>query len=99
MILYNVTVSVDESVHTEWLEWMKEKHIPDVIATGLFSEYKFFKILSDDPEEKTYSIQYFLNSMDDYDTYQKKYAPALQAEHAGKFGDKFVAFRTLLESV
>ncbi|MEO8448027.1 MAG: DUF4286 family protein, partial [bacterium] len=28
MILYNVTVNVDDSVHDEWLEWMKTIHIP-----------------------------------------------------------------------
>ncbi|MBS1518140.1 MAG: DUF4286 family protein [Bacteroidetes bacterium] len=99
MILYNVTVSVEDSIHDEWLEWMKYKHIPDVIATGLFTEYKFFRIMPESPEEKTYSIQYFLNSMDDYKKYCDKYASDLQAEHTRKFRDKFVAFRTLLESV
>lgn len=98
MILYNVTVNIDDSVHEEWLEWMIKKHIPDVLATGLFIENKIFRVKSGD-EGNTYSIQYFLNSADDYENYQKNFAPALQLEHSEKFKNKFVAFRTLMESV
>jgi len=27
MILYNVTVSLDPSIHADWLEWMRNVHI------------------------------------------------------------------------
>ncbi len=101
MILYNVTVNIDDSVHDEWLEWMKTKHIPDVLATGLFLENKLFKVKSENPEEEssTYSIQYFLRSMNDYEIYKKEFAPKLQAEHSQKFKDKFVSFRTIMKLV
>jgi len=99
MILYNVTVSIDDSVHDEWLEWMMTKHIPDVLATGLFIENKIFKIITEEGNENTYSIQYFLRSIEDYEKYQREFAPKLQFEHSDKYKDKFVAFRTIMESV
>jgi len=103
MILYNITINIDESVHDEWLEWMKSRHIPDVLATKLFIENKFFKIKSDNSDNEdeghTYSIQYYLNSMDDYEKYKKEFAGKLQAEHSEKYADKFVVFRTIMESV
>ncbi|MGB4853250.1 MAG: DUF4286 family protein [Ignavibacteria bacterium] len=100
MILYNVTVNIDDSVHDEWLEWMRSKHIPDVLSTGLFTESKLYRIRTENEEEEnTYSIQYFLRSMDDYKIYQKEYAEKLQFEHTEKFKDKFVAFRTIMELV
>ncbi len=100
MILYNVTINIDNSVQDEWLQWMKSRHIPDVLATGLFVDSKIFRILSADEEEgNTYSIQYFLNSIDDYEKYQKEFSAKLQSEHTGKFRDKFVAFRTIMELV
>ncbi|MDQ3022110.1 MAG: DUF4286 family protein [Bacteroidota bacterium] len=100
MILYNVTVNIDDSVHDEWLQWMKSQHIPKVLDTGLFIDNKIFKIISKDNDEgNTYSIQYFLNSLDDFEKYQEEFAPKLQAEHSEKYKDKFVAFRTLMESV
>lgn len=78
---------------------MKSVHIPDVLATGLFAGNKIFKILSDDENGNTYSIQYFLNSMEDYEKYRQEFAPKLQEEHSGKYKNKFVAFRTIMESV
>lgn len=98
MILYNVTVNIDNSVHDEWLDWMKSKHIPDVLSTGLFSDNKIFRIKSDE-EGNTYSIQYFLESIEDYEKYQKEFAPKLQAEHSEKYKNKFAAFRTIMELV
>ena len=32
MIVYNVTVSVDENITSDWLAWMKDEHIPEVMA-------------------------------------------------------------------
>ncbi len=49
-----------------------------MLATGLFTENKIYKVLSPEADEgKTYSIQYFLKNMDDYDKYQKEFAPKL----------------------
>lgn len=100
MILYNVTVNISPEVHEEWLKYMKEIHIPEVLATGLFLENKMLKVLTtEEGEGFTYSIQYFLNSMEDYENYRLNHAPRLQADHTEKYKDQFVAFRTLLESV
>lgn len=100
MILYNVTVNVEDSVHDEWLAWMKQSHIPDVMKTGKFTSNKIFRVLGDDDSGgKTYSIQYTCNSMNEFLEYEHNHAQALRAEHTAKFKDKFVSFRTLLESV
>ncbi len=100
MIIYNVTLNVDESIHVEWLEWMKSKHIPDVMATGQFVESKIFKLLTPSPEiGVTYAIQYTLNSMNDLEKYQREFSNNLQKETIEKYGGKFHAFRTVLETV
>ena len=99
MILYNVTVNVEDSVHGEWLSWMKQTHIPDVMKTGKFTSNKIFRVLGDDDSGgKTYSIQYTCNSMNEFLEYEHNHAQALRAEHTAKFKDKIVSFRTLLES-
>ena len=99
MILYNVTVNIDVTVHDEWLQWMKEIHIPEVMATGCFLENKICRILAEEEGGKAYSIQYFAPDMTTYIKYQTEFAPALQQEHTQKYGGKFGAFRTLLEVV
>ncbi len=100
MILYSVTVNIDHAVHDEWLEWMRKIHIPDVMKTGLFVENRLCRLLGDeDSGGITYSIQYVCKNIEDYKTYQEKFAHDLQREHAQKFQDKFVSFRTLLEII
>jgi len=99
MIVYNVTVKIENSVHDEWLHWMKTVHIPDVLQTGKFSENRMLRVLVDETDGKTYSIQYTCESMEVLEAYQREDAPKLQAEHTQRYKDKFVAFRTLLEVV
>jgi hypothetical protein len=101
MIIYNVTINVDDDIHDDWLKWMKEKHIPDVMSTGKFIDYKICKVLTRQEDEvgTTYAIQYTCNSINDYELYQKEDAPRLQEEHSIRYKNKFVAFRTLLELV
>ncbi len=101
MVIYNVTINVEESIHEEWLSWMKSKHLKDVMNTGIFNEYKIFKLLSRQEDETgfTYAIQYLCDSLEKYEIYQRDFAPSLQQDTQAKFGGKFVAFRTLLEEV
>ncbi len=98
MIIYNVTINIEEDSHDMWLEWMKNEHLPMVMATGKFERYHMFRLLDRQEDETgmTYAIQYFSPSMDDYETYQRDHAPALQAETQKLFDGKFVAFRTLM---
>lgn len=100
MIVYSVTVKIDLDVHNEWIEWMQSKHIPDVLATGKFVDYKMLRILAEDERSGiSYNIQYRAKTMSDYFDYQNNEAAALQAEHTEKYKDKFVAFRTLLKEI
>lgn len=99
MIIYNVTVNIDNSVHEEWLEWMKSKHIPDVVGTGCFTEGNIFRILVNEESGISYSVQYSATSMDDVNRYLKEHAEALRNDALRLYKDKFVAFRTLLERI
>lgn len=100
MFLYNVTVGIDADIEQEWVLWMKTTHIPDVLRTGLFVDYKFYKVLHDNSDGSiSYSVQYFATSIENVVLYLEKLAPALVEEHRQKFRDKHVAFQTLLEEV
>ncbi|MEL6862920.1 MAG: DUF4286 family protein [Bacteroidota bacterium] len=99
MILYNVTVKVDHHIHEDWLKWMKEVHIPDVLKTGLFSGHRFFRLLHEETDGTTYAIQYYCDSMQQFEQYQRKHAKALQADHMTRYKDHYVAFRTLMEAI
>ncbi len=100
MIIYNVTVKVNPQVAQEWLRWMREVHIPDVMATGYFEDYKILHLVGhDDDQGITYAIQYSCKDLDTLQQYQARAAARLQQEHAERFKDHFVAFRTILEVI
>ena len=100
MIIYNVTVKINSTLVNDWLAWMKEVHIPDVMNTGLFVSHKICRILHDDDDGgTTFAIQYTCKNMEDFQRYQKDFAPALQKEHTDRYKGKYVAFRTLMEEL
>ena len=100
MIIYNVTVNIEDSIEQGWVQWMKDTHIPDVMKTGMFLSSKMTHVLVEEQMGgKTYSIQYTCKSKETLDEYEQNYAPALQKDHNDKYQGKFVAFRTLLEVI
>lgn len=97
MIIYNVTINIDESVHQSWLNWMQHKHINEVLATGLFTNAKLVKVLvEEEMGGTTYAVQYFTDSKAKLEDYYKNHAP-LHQEGLQLFGEKMLAFRTELE--
>lgn len=96
MILYNVTVSIDPEIQQEWLEWMRTKHIPDVMNTGCFIEGRISRVHGEEEGGLTYAIAYVSPSQELFDLYQEKHAPVLQQEHGERYNGHFAAFRTLL---
>ncbi|MDT0605856.1 DUF4286 family protein [Croceitalea rosinachiae] len=100
MIIYNVTINIDESVHDDWLQWMKEKHIPDMLATKKFNAAKMCKIMvEEDMGGITYSVQYATKDKKTLDLYYKEDAAIMRSKGLKLFADKFVAFRTELEII
>jgi hypothetical protein len=99
MIIYNVTINIEDDVHLEWVEWMKNEHIPRVMATGYFLDNRMCRLMVEEETGTSYTIQYTLKNMADYEEYQQLHAPALQKEVLNKYRDKFVAFRSLMEVV
>tara|TARA_B100001250_G_C19554484_1_gene680534 strand:- start:250 stop:558 length:309 start_codon:yes stop_codon:yes gene_type:complete len=99
MIIYNVTVSVEESITNDWLDWMKIKHIPEVMACGVFTKAQINRVITQGDSNNTFAIAYNCASMKDLHQYQINFSDKLQQKHIARYGDKVVAFRTIMESV
>jgi len=99
MYIYNVTINIDKSVHSEWFVWIQE-YIERVLATGHFLSAKMTEILVEEEMGGfTYSIQYTAKTREDLDVYYEEDAPKLQNEALLKFGDKMLTFRTELKII
>lgn len=99
MIIYNVTINVQEDIHDEWLKWMKEEHIPDMLDTKKFSKALMTRVMVQEPMGGiTYSVQYTTESRDMLQSYYDENAEDLRSRSKA-FEGKFVAFRTELEVI
>jgi hypothetical protein len=99
MVLYNVTVSIDQAVEHDWLGWMRSTHIPDVLHTGCFLECRLSRVNGEEDGGCTYSVMYLAKDQATLDLYQAQFAPGLQQDHAARFQGNFAAFRTTLNVI
>lgn len=96
MYIYNVTISIDPDIQQEWLHWMQQEHIPEMLATGKFTSAKLLRVHAEEAGGLTYAVQYTTESKETLQRYYTENADILRAK-SKRFEGKFVAFRTELE--
>ena len=100
MFIYNVTIKISDSIHIAWLQWLKEVHVPEVLATNCFTSATIVRLLEiDDSDGPTYAVQYAAASKASYNLYIEKHAALLRKKSFDKWGNQFIAFRSLMEVV
>ena len=100
MVIYNVTTHVESSIEESWLNWMKEKHIPEMLATKKFKTAKIFKIINEnDKGGISYAAQYQCDNKITLEQYLNDFAAKLREDSVNKFGDRILSFTTELELI
>jgi hypothetical protein len=100
MVVYNLTIKVQEAILEDWLVWELQEHIPAVMATGLFDGYAFHRLLEQDESEgPTFVLQYHTSSVERYRRYLAEFSPVFQQDGFNKWGNGFIAFRTIMEEL
>jgi hypothetical protein len=100
MIIYNVTIKVGEQIADNWLKWLLNDHIPEIMQTNCFVDYKVVRLLEvDDSDGPTYAVQYYAHSKADYNRYIELYASAMRTLSFEKWGEHVIAFRSVMEVV
>ena len=100
MLIYNVTVQVEKEIAAQWLLWLQQEHIPEVLGTGCFGKHQILKLVdTDETDSVTYAIQYFSDSMELIEAYLNEHADVLRKKGFERWGNRYVAFRTIMEVV
>ncbi|MFC5282028.1 DUF4286 family protein [Pedobacter alpinus] len=99
MIIYNVTTIIEEDIHEKYVQFMKNTHMPEVMATGKFVSCSLLKLTEPMNEGITYCAQYITDEIGKLEDYRKNYSPKLQEDFQKEFANKFVAFRSVLEEI
>lgn len=101
MIIYSVTVAIDREIEDDWVAWMRDVHLDDVLATGCFERASFRRVLQPDLHRgrATYTTEYLCPSMERFETYEQEHAPRLRQDVLDRYAQRFSASRMLLETV
>lgn len=91
---------MDHSIGINWLAWLKEEHIPDIIHTGCFTQATILRLLEvDDTEGPTYAVQYHAASRELYNQYIEQFSAEMRKKAITQWGDKCISFRSVMEVV
>lgn len=88
-ILYEVEASfTQEEAARRWEEWLRAKHIADVVAAGALEG----KVIRLDSPTATLVAQYWFDSREAFDRYLADHAPRLRAEGIALFAPEEVSY-------
>lgn len=79
-LVYEVTAVVERELAEEWERYMRERHIPDVLATGWFTRAALVRA-----QGGHYRICYRAKTPADLERYLAEAAPALRAEFTARY--------------
>ena len=101
MLIYSVTVNIQNDVMVDWLQWMQSIHIQEVMNTKCFNSFTLRQIISPESEDEstTFNISYKCSDPKLLQEYFDNFAQELQKRHSEKYEGKFVAFRTILKDI
>ncbi len=93
MLIYEVTATVEPAIAEEYEKYMREQHIPDLLATGYFAAAFFAK------NGNMYRIGYHCDSQKDLEAYFANHAGRLRADIAAHFPSGIEFSRNELEII
>lgn len=100
MITYVVEVTVPVDLADAWVDYMTSGHIADVVNTGCFLSATLVRVVDPSIEgAAVFRSMYVANTLDDVARYRRDHAPALQAHHTERFGDRVRAVRSVTHDV
>ncbi len=99
MYIYNITFNIDNEIEKDWLQYIKETFIPKMLRSGLLQNAITSKIMVDEAQGNSFSIQFQAANKDDLDRFiQNELYPILNELHL-KFSPKMVYFATELDVI
>ncbi len=94
MISYEVTAEVRQDLRSRYEVYMKDRHIPDVLVTGLFIGAQLLRT-----DEGPYCVRYRLADRPSLDRYLSTHAQRLRADFTAHFPEGVTISREVLQEI
>lgn len=98
MIFYEVSVEVRADLCAAFEDYMRNKHLPDILATGCFSHIRFDQAFSSE-NHALYRTCYQANTEDDYTRYLNQHASTMRADFMQHFPEGCVPSRQVFREL
>lgn len=99
MIIYSVTYAIEDRIESEWITFMKEHHLPQLMNSGHFEDYTFSKIRAQEKTDTAFNLQLkFLNEAR-LKTYLSDFQRELEQAMHAKYQGRYASFSTILEEM
>jgi hypothetical protein len=99
MILYNITVIIEEEIEAGWLDFINHTFVPDALASNLLISNRILRVIDSPNEGITYCLQFISDNLENYTQFKDSYASQLFDAHALKFKNQAVFFSTIMEFI
>lgn len=98
MVVFNITMNVDEQIEKDFVLFVKETWIPMLVNEPLFSDARVCKVLvEEEMGGKTFSLQLNASSLPELEAFEMNRFPIVYQVLHEKFMNKFVIFTTKME--
>lgn len=99
IIIYSETTAVAESVEQNWLEFMKTVHIPSIMETGLFLDYRFVRVPASEGVDVSYNLQLRCENNEKFNQFKAFHEAGFQSVIAQRYQGNYGSFNTMLEEL
>jgi hypothetical protein len=100
MILYEVSIDLDRSIHEKYLVWLKG-HIKEILPLPGFISAELFDVEQSSlaSDRLALTVHYRLQTRDFLEDYLRHHAPRLRQQAIDLFGSAFTPTRRILKSI
>ena len=96
MVIYEVNLTVPKDFYPDFQSWLNN-HIKKMLLFNGFIKHKQYLIHSNNKNDMSLSIHYYVKSMKHLNDYFSKSAKQMREEGIKKFGNNLVVTRRILE--
>lgn len=97
MIIFNTTYCVSDKCYDSFLRWLKEQHLPEMLAHEAFLESKVSRVLTEEQEGKTISVQLISPDLDAIANWNDAHGDKYRMEMASLFDAEVLFFASYME--
>ena len=100
MIIYNTTFNVPENLQTEFLDFMRNEYIPQVIQSDILKEPRLSRIFGrEDDDGYSFALEFKADNIQDLEEWNKKEGKKLYFKVLTKFRQNILGFATLMQPI